>query len=244
MNLVNSGLAHVSSGSDNFVLLVSVGLGDLGLDVLAPKFLNAGSGLAIGPLAVLGTGRTNSQGTTRNSLKWSEVVKNYTHLRSQVRGNATEAHGLFGRVKRFNNFLNSWINGTVGPLESPIGQVFGGAETAYNDQLVTNIPLISITWDNKGIKVIRVELIERFDITTGNSCRFDQDITIVIVRSTLSVINCMELLLIWCKHANFGLITRKGDQSGRGFMDFRAIVNSGTGQNYGNALRGHSTGDQ
>ena len=68
MNLVNGGLAHVSSSSDNFVLLVSVGLGDFGLDVLAAELLDASGGLAVRPLAVLGAGRTDSQRTTRNCL--------------------------------------------------------------------------------------------------------------------------------------------------------------------------------
>ena len=57
-----------------------------------------------------------------------------------MRCDATEAHGLFGCVKRFDNFLDSWINGAVGSLEGPVGQVFGSAETACNDQ-VTNIQL-------------------------------------------------------------------------------------------------------
>ena len=61
MNLVNGGLAHISSSGYNFVLLVGVGLGDFRLDVLASQLLDAGGSLAIGPLAVLGAGRADSQ---------------------------------------------------------------------------------------------------------------------------------------------------------------------------------------
>ena len=77
-------------------------------------------------------------------------------------------------------------------------------------------------------------LTERTNLSTGDPCRFNQDVTAFSHRFTGQMVDHIGLSFIRCETDRLGAVTRQGEQRQNRLMNFRAIVNPATAQYYAN----------
>ena len=86
------------------------------------------------------------------------------------------------------------------------------------------------TRHNERIKLCRVCLNKRMDITSRNTCGFNQYITGLCHRLAGQMVNHIRLIFVWRKTNNLCSLLSQGQQRDYGFMYFRTIVNTASAQ--------------